>query len=182
MDSYYVCAKPLDVLCLSFGIKLRINHDCYPTPGACFAYVSSRLTGPAYSQILLYINRDGTCRLSDYPEILNILERAYRDPNCINNARTELLRLWQKNHEFSTFFAEFQRLALEGELAEDALSTILDNAVSQELRGMLMHSPPLSRDLNLFAKHLQDLENCCCQYSTLNPFPPNQTSESTASY
>lgn len=146
--------------------KLRINYDRYPTPESRLAYVSSRLAGPAYSQILPHINRDGTCRLSDYSDILGILERAYGDPNRINNARTELLQLRQKNQEFSTFFAEFQRLALEGELADDALSTILDNAISRELRGMLMHNPPLSRDLNHFAKHLQDLENRRRQYST----------------
>jgi hypothetical protein len=153
--------------------KLRINRDRYPTAESRLAYVSSRLSGPAYSQILPYINRDGTCRLPDYPELLNLLERAYGDPNRINNARTDLFRLRQKNFEFSTFFAEFQRLAMEGELAEDALSTILDNAISRELRGMLMHSPPPSRDLNMFAKHLQDLENRRRQYSTPTPLPAN---------
>ncbi|KAM0709938.1 hypothetical protein Q7P35_003981 [Cladosporium inversicolor] len=113
--------------------KLRINYDCYPTPESYLAYVSSQLAGPAYSQILLHINCDGTCCLSDYSDILGILERAYGNLNWINNARTELLQLCQKNQEFSTFFAEFQHLALEGELANNALSTILDNAISREL-------------------------------------------------
>lgn len=155
--------------------KLRINYDRYPTPEARLAYVSSRLAGPAYSQILPHINRDGTCRLSDHSDVLGILERAYGDPNRINNARTELLQLRQKNQEFSTFFAEFQRLALEGELADDALSTILDNAISRELRGMLMHNPPSSRDLNHFAKHLQDLENRRRQYATPTSFASTQS-------
>jgi hypothetical protein len=155
--------------------KLRINYDRYPTPESRLAYVSSRLVGPAYSQILPHINRDGTCRLADYPDILGILERAYGDPNRINNARTELLQLRQKNQEFSTFFAEFQRLALEGELADDAVSTILDNAISRELRGMLMHNPPLSRDLNNFAKHLQDLENRRRQYATSSSLVTTQS-------
>jgi hypothetical protein len=159
--------------------KIRVNYDRYPTPAARLAYVSSRLSGPAYSQILPYINLDGTCRLSDYPDILTILERAYGDPNRVNNARTELLQLRQKNQEFSTFFAEFQRLALEGELADDALSTILDNAISRELRGMLMHNPPVSRELNLFAKHLQDLENRRRQYSS---YPTATTNPITKTY
>jgi hypothetical protein len=166
--------------------KLRVNADRYPTPAARLAYVSSRLSGPAYSQVLPHINSDGTCRLTDYPDILGILERAYGDPNRINNARTELLQLRQKNQEFSTFFAEFQRLALEGELADDALSTILDNAISRELRGMLMHNPPVSRELNSFAKHLQDLENRRRQYSsypttTTNPLVKTQPTLRTTS-
>jgi TolA-binding protein len=73
--------------------KLRVNANRYPTPAARLAYVSSRLSGPAYSQVLPHINSDGTCRLADYPDILGILERAYGDPNRINNARTELLQL-----------------------------------------------------------------------------------------
>jgi hypothetical protein len=159
--------------------KLRVNYDRYPTPAARLAYVSSRLSGPAYSQVLPHINSDGSCQLSDYPDILGILERAYGDPNRVNNARTELLQLRQKNQEFSTFFAEFQRLALEGELADDALSTILDNAISRELRGMLMHNPPLSRELNLFAKHLQDLENRRRQYSS---YPTTTTNSITKTH
>lgn len=71
--------------------KLRVNADRYPTPAARLAYVSSRLSGAAYSQILPYINSDGICRLTDYPDILRILEQAYGDLNRINNARTELL-------------------------------------------------------------------------------------------
>jgi hypothetical protein len=69
--------------------------------------MSSRLSGPTYSQVLPHINLDGSCQLSDYPDILGILERAYGDLNRVNNARTELLQLRQKNQEFSTFFAEF---------------------------------------------------------------------------
>jgi len=39
---------------------------------------------------------------------------------------------------------------------------------------MLMHNPPLSRDLSHFAKHLQDLENRRRQYSTLTPLVTTQ--------
>jgi hypothetical protein len=58
--------------------------------------------------------------LSDYPDVLCVLERAYGDPNCVNNACKDLFRLKQQNKEFAVFYAEFQRLALEGEVSEDS--------------------------------------------------------------
>jgi hypothetical protein len=58
------------------------------------SYVNSRLSGTPYSQILPYI-RDGVCQLDNYPEILKILERAYGDPNRVQNTRSELFRFKQ---------------------------------------------------------------------------------------
>ncbi|KAG0158414.1 hypothetical protein PDIDSM_5928 [Penicillium digitatum] len=78
--------------------KLNINRDRTP-----------------YAQILPSI-RDGICQLNDFTDILDILERAFGDPNRARNARNELYRLRQGNKEFSLFFAEFQRLAMEGEM------------------------------------------------------------------
>ena len=158
--------EELRLFVLKISQKLRVNADRYLTPTTCLTYILSQLSSTIYSQILPYINSDRICRLTDYPNILRILKQAYGDLNRINNARTELLQLCQKNQEFSAFFAEFQRLALEGELADDALSTILDNAISRELRGMLIHSPLPIRDLNTFVKHLQDLKNRRRQYSS----------------
>ena len=117
------------------------------------------------------------CQLDDYQAILDILDRAFGDPNRVNNARDELFRLRQTNKDFSTFFAEFQRLALEGDMPEDALPTLLEQAISRELRAMLMHHEPLNRNFLTFATFLQDLENRRRQYSnpvqtTLKPYAP----------
>ena len=85
--------EELRLFVLKISQKLRVNADRYLTPAARLAYVSSRLSGAVYSQILPYINSDGICLLTDYPDILRILEQVYGDPNRINNARTELLQL-----------------------------------------------------------------------------------------
>jgi len=138
--------------------KMNVNHDRYPTPQSRMTYVTNRLRGAPYAQVLPYIKR-GICQLEDYEEILQILDRAFGDPNCVNNARNELFRLRQANKEFGMFFAEFQRLALEGEMSEDVLPTLLEQAINQELRGMLMHNEPPSREYHQFANFLQDLEN-----------------------
>ena len=138
--------------------KMNVNHDRYPTPQSRMTYVTNRLRGAPYAQVLPYIKR-GICQLEDYEEILQILDRAFGDPNRVNNARNELFRLRQANKEFGMFFAEFQRLALEGEMSEDVLPTLLEQAINRELRGMLMHNEPPSREYHQFANFLQDLEN-----------------------
>ncbi|KAH1269409.1 hypothetical protein KXW53_000867 [Aspergillus fumigatus] len=50
------------------------------------------LKGAPYAQILPYIKK-GICTLNDYQDILDILERAFGDPNRVNNARNELFSL-----------------------------------------------------------------------------------------
>jgi hypothetical protein len=138
--------------------KMIVNQDRFPTPLSRMSYVTSRLSGTPYSQILPYI-RNGICQLDDYPEVLKILERAYGDPNRVQNTRSELFRFKQTNKEFAAFFAEFQRLGLEAEMNDESLATLLEQAISNELRGMLLHNPPTSRQYLDLAAHLQELEN-----------------------
>ncbi len=150
--------------------KLFINRDRFPTPTARMSYVTSRLSGLPYAQILPYI-RDGVCQLPDYQQVLQILDNAYGDPNRVNNARAELFRYRQTNKEFAAFFAEFQRLGLEAEMTEESLSTLLEQAVSSEIKQMLVHSPPPTRDYLKLATHLQDLENRRRYYNQSAPQP-----------
>ncbi|ODM21688.1 hypothetical protein SI65_02532 [Aspergillus cristatus] len=148
--------------------KMNVNHDRYPTPQSRMTYVTNRLRGAPYAQVLPYIKK-GICQLKDYEEILKILDRAFGDPNRVNNARNELFRLRQANKEFGMFFAEFQRLALEGEMSEDVLPTLLEQAINRELRGMLMHNEPPNREYHQFANFLQDLENRRRHYENNSP-------------
>lgn len=151
--------------------KMLVNGDRFPTPLARMSYVTSRLSGTPYAQILPYI-KDGACCLPDYGDILDILERAYGDPNRVNTARTKLFRFKQANKEFSVFFAEFQRLGLEAEMTDESLATLLEQAVSKEIKGMLVHSPPPSRQYLALASHLQDLENRHRYYNpVISPAP-----------
>ena len=106
---------------------------------------------------------------TDYPGILTILDRAYRDPNRVQNARNKLFQYKQAHREFSVFFAEFQRLGLEGEMTKESLSTLLEHAGSYELKGMLKHSPPPSRDFFKLATYMQELKNRDRFYSTKSP-------------
>ena len=160
--------------------KMTVNRDRFPTTQSRMTYVTSRLSGQPYAQILPYIIK-GTCRLSDYEAILELLDRAFGDPNRVNNARNELFRLRQGNKEFSTFFAEFQRLALEGEISEDSLPVLLEQAINRELRAMLLHHDPPNRQYHEFAQFLQQLENRRIYYeNTSGPAPKSYASAARA--
>lgn len=59
-------------------------------------------------------------------------------------------------------------------MLEDALPTLLEQAINRELRAMLMHHEPPSRNFLTLATFLQDLENRRRQYSNSvqhNPKP-----------
>ncbi|KAG0152773.1 hypothetical protein PDIDSM_2578 [Penicillium digitatum] len=130
--------------------KLNINRDRFPTPQSRMTYVTNRLKGIPYAQILPYI-RDGICQLNDFTDILDILERAFGDP---------------KDKEFSLFFAEFQRLAMEGEMHNEALPTMLEQAINREMKGMLLHHEPLGRLPRPSEVPPENLENRRVQYDS----------------
>lgn len=139
--------------------KLNVNRDRFPTPQSRMTYVSGRLLGTPYGLVLPYIT-GGRCTLPDYESILHILEQAYGDPNRIRNAREELYRIRQKNRGFSEFLADFQRLAVEGEVADESKRIIMDQAISNELKDMLVHhDPPTGASFNEYTSFLQGLEN-----------------------
>ncbi len=121
--------------------KMTVNQDRYPTPAARIAYIADRLKDAAYALALPHL--EDPRRLSDYEAVLTLLEKAYGDPDRVNRARRELYRLRQTHKDFNTHLAEFQRLALEGEMDEGGLPSLLENSLSRELQSMLLyHTPP----------------------------------------
>ena len=54
-------------------------------------------------------------------------------------------------------------------MSDDSLLTLLEQAISRELRGMLMNNEPPSREYQEFATFLQELENRRCYYKNVNP-------------
>lgn len=138
--------------------KLIVNKDCFRTPQERMTYVTSRLSGSAYTQVAPRI-RFGRHQFTDYEEILSLMEDAFGDPDRVQNAQNELFRLRQKNNDFSTFYAEFERLALEGEMPESARALLLMQNTSSELHDMLLHAPAPSKEYRPLVKHLQELDN-----------------------
>ncbi|KFA54492.1 hypothetical protein S40293_09985 [Stachybotrys chartarum IBT 40293] len=162
--------------------KLTINLDHYPTAVSRIAYVNSRLNNEAYKLIQPYISH-GVCRLPDYHDILEILQKAYGDPNEARTARRKLDAIRQRNQDFATFFAEFQSLSLNSGLEGDALAPFLEKAVSRELYDMLLNNPPPDYGYQTLAKHFQNLDirlqehregNRLRQHYSRNPLRPSR--------
>jgi len=151
--------------------KMKTNADRFPTAREKMSYVTNGLDGPAYAQVLPYI-LDGECQLPDYTDVLRVLERAYGDPNRVSNARKDLFRLKQQNREFASFYAEFQRLALEGEVTEDSQITLLEATLSRELKAQLTSVDAPDGDVHTFAEFLQKLENKRRFYNDLSDSRP----------
>lgn len=99
-------------------------------------------------------------------------ERAYGDPNRVDNARKNQFRFKQQNEEFAAFYAEFQRLAQEGEVAEDSQITLLESALSRELKNHLTSVDAPEHDIHKFAEVLQKLENKRRYHNDLADYRP----------
>jgi hypothetical protein len=104
--------------------KLTANADRFPSATARMTYVAGRLTGRAYD-LMLPKTAYGIPQFVDYPDMLSYLEKAFGDPDRVQNAQNKLFALRQKNQDFSVYFSEFQRLALEGEITKSALTPLL---------------------------------------------------------
>jgi hypothetical protein len=138
--------------------KMTANADRFSTATACLTYVAGRLTGRAY-ELILPKTVLGIPQFTNYPELLEYLEKAFGDPDRIQNAQNKLFSLKQKAQDFSVYFSEFQRLALEGEMPESALTPLLFQGISRELQDMLLHNPAPSNEYTAYANHLQMLDN-----------------------
>jgi hypothetical protein len=90
------------------------------------------------------------------------MEEAFRDPNWVQNAQNALYCLRQKNQDFSTFYAEFERLALKGEMIKASLGTLLMQNISFELHEILLYTPAPSKEYCPLVRHLQELDNRHC--------------------
>ncbi|KAJ8061052.1 hypothetical protein OCU04_010129 [Sclerotinia nivalis] len=95
-----------------------------------------RLIGSAVMQIRLYNIKRQFIKFVDYEDLLQILERAYRNQNKRAEAWKLLINLKQRNQPFHIFYIEFQRLALKARIIDDnsTLVILLEQALSSELK------------------------------------------------
>jgi hypothetical protein len=162
---------------------MTANANQFSNATARLTYIAGRLTGRAYEPILpktIY----GIPQVINYPEMLEYLEKAFGDPDRVQNAQNKLFSLKQKAQDFSVYFSEFQCLALEGEMPDSALTLLLFQGISRELQDMLLHNAAPSNKYTAYANHLQMLDNHDRQHRqqashNRNP-PPAKTPSYTA--
>lgn len=67
-------------------------------------------------------------------------------------------------------------------MAEDSLPTLLEQAISRELRSMLLHHDPPSREFHQYAAFLQGLENRRNRFYQTAPTPTTRTNHTQATF
>ncbi|KKF94148.1 Protein FAM127C [Ceratocystis platani] len=129
--------------------KMTTNHDRFPTAQSRMAYVNNRLKGPAYALILPYV-QEGYCQLSDYQEVLKVLDRAYGEPDQMNRARTELLHHdppppSYEYHQFANFLQ-----ALENRMNRFGFTTPFNTPAPPLRRATQLQANPSASDPPIF--------------------------------
>jgi hypothetical protein len=119
---------------------MTANADRFPTAQSRLIYVARRLKDDAYN-LILPKTQYGVPQFVDYPQLLEYLEQAFGDLDRVQNAQNRLYTLKQKNLDFSVYLSKFQRLALEGEMPNSALTPLLYQGISRELQDILLHNP-----------------------------------------
>lgn len=118
--------------------KLSGNLDHYPDAQQQLYYAIGLLEGPALAQVVARTT-DGQVDFDDIDALYVFLRKAFGDPDRKATAKRELSNLRQAYKEFAVFYAEFSRLASESGFNEDALSFQLGQAISMELRELMLH-------------------------------------------
>lgn len=122
--------------------KLSFNYDHFPTEESKISYAFSRLEGAAAQQVLPYFsNADPSTRFETLAQLSQSLDHAFGDPNHRVTAQARLHSLRQRNREFATHLAEFQKLAADSGYDSEAKKSLLHRGLSIELLKGLNHVP-----------------------------------------
>ena len=138
-------------------LKLQGNDAMFPTLSLRLAYIASLVKGPAYAHIEDHIS-DGFSRIPDVEALLRILSCAFGDPDEVGTAEREIKTLRQKNSDFATYFAEFQRLMTILRWDPRARRATLREGLSTELKDALVFMEEKS-ELGDFIIQLQNMDN-----------------------
>lgn len=95
----------------------------------------------------------------DEEALIAHLELAFGDPDRKGTAQRQVQTLRQKNREFSAYFAEFNRYVQDTGYNDEAKKAALMVGLSQELKGLLVHSDTQDMGLQKLASHCQKLDN-----------------------
>lgn len=139
-------------------IKMNANKDRYPTEQSKLAYAVSRLGGKAKDQVNVYIKEDNIA-LDNIAEFIAVIETAFGDPDRKGTSQRTLISIRQRNRDFSTYFAEFNRHAQYTGWNDEALKAILHSGLSDELKNHLITVDTQELKLQAFAQKLQQLDN-----------------------
>lgn len=105
----------IDHRLLQLRSKMETIADRMPTESFRMVYVQSRVGGDAMNHLALRLCAGAMIQFVTAQEIINYLEGMYGDPNWKQNSRNKYRALRQKDRDFNSSWAEFQRLAADSD-------------------------------------------------------------------
>jgi hypothetical protein len=120
-------------------------------------YIYGYLKGNGQNQIQPYVQTDNLS-LDDVKALIKILEATFGNPDEVGIASEELACLMQGNHEFSIYYAEFQRLMAILDYDSKAKKAALKRGLSKELQASLIYQTDEPKDFDKFVELCMKLD------------------------
>ena len=117
---------------LELWAKMMMNADHYSLSQNKLWYTITRVTGKAKDQVLLYCIGN-TVNLTDLTAFEELMQNAFEDPDWQGTAQITIQRLCQRNQDFSTYLAKFNRHVGYTRWNEEAKKSALLTGISDEL-------------------------------------------------
>ena len=108
--------------------KMTANEKIMPTEIFKKAYVQSRVSGNALTQLEPQLCENNPRPFATANKMLDTLTSTFSDPNQKQTAHTKYWILRQGDWEFNNFWAKFQRLAAE---LDHSKETLIDDLIKK---------------------------------------------------
>jgi hypothetical protein len=126
---------------VQLALKIARKPRTLDTEQKKLRYAAGRLEKVALAQIMPYCDEvSGEVKLDSLKTLVDMLELAFGDQDKEATAKRELLRLKQRDREFSQYYAEFQRYVADMKWNAEAQMDALQNGLSNELKDSLQHA------------------------------------------
>ena len=135
--------------------KITEDEELIDTPTRRIVYVLNRLDGRAFKHVEPRTRKNVSRPWKDSDKMLAHLECVFGDSNCLENAENKYQTLRQGNKDFNTFWANFQRLALEIDQNEATLISDLTSKLSLKMQNKLSTGEKRPTDLHEYAERCQ---------------------------
>ena len=117
------------------------------------------MSGKAKDQVLSYCI-DNTVNLTDLSAFENLMKNVFGDPDWQGTAQTTIQRLCQRNQDFSTYLAEFNRHIGYTQWNKKAKKSALLAGISDKLCQLLITVNTTGLNLRSLTRTLQTIDNC----------------------
>lgn len=137
---------------------MRANEVYMPTESLKISYVQSLVADNALAQLSARLQEDAMRPFATAKIMFDVLTAGFGNPNRKQKARAAYRSLRQGTREFSSFWAEFRRLAQDLNHSEETLIDDLSDKCHYSIQRQLATGEEDPTDLVQLAKRCQRIE------------------------